>query len=154
MPILSFIIVYRTVIIICRNEVFKTPCATTPRRLRRSISQGDLASPSPSPKLKLRKSPKEEEETVAVVESLRARISELELQLEDATEKLMEKEDTKVVQCAKEEEMKLRMEQLEAEMETLRSELKLREEEREESEKLAEQLDTLKVRERSSLTFF
>ena len=99
----------------------------------------------------LRKSPreeKEEEETVAVVESLRARISELELQLEDATEKLMEKEDTKVVQCAREEEMKLRLEQLEAEMETLRTELKLREEEREESEKLAEQLDTLKVRER------
>ena len=144
-----FIIVYRTGIIICRNEVFKTPCGTTPRRLRRSISQGDLASPSQSPLL--RKSPreeKEEEETVAVVESLRARISELELQLEDATEKLMEKEDTKVVQCAREEEMKLRLEQLEAEMETLRTELKLREEEREESEKLAEQLDTLKVRER------
>ena len=154
MPILSYYEVYRTVIIICRNEVFKTPCGTTPRRLRRSISQGDLASPSQSPALRLRKSPKEEEEkekeeeTVAVVESLRARISELELQLEDATEKLMEKEDTKVVQCAREEEMKLRLEQLEAEMETLRTELKLREEEREESEKLAEQLDTLKVRER------
>ena len=85
---------------------------------------------------------------MAEAESLRARIAELELQLADATEKLMEKEDTTVVQCAREAEMKLRIEQLEVEMETLKIELKLREEEREESEKLAEQLDTLKVRER------
>ena len=124
--------------------MFKTPCST-PRRLRRSISQGDLDSPTPSPLL--RRSPllrgDEEEETE--VKSLKARITELELQLKDATEKLMEKEDTTVAQGAKEEEMKQRMEQLEAEMETLKTELKLREEEREESEKLAEQLDTLKV---------
>ena len=33
------------IIIICRNDVFKTPC-TTPRRLRRSLSQGDLNSPT------------------------------------------------------------------------------------------------------------
>ena len=124
--------------------MFKTPCST-PRRLRRSISQGDLDSPTPSPLL--RRSPllrgDEEEETE--VKSLKARITELELQLKDATEKLMEKEDTTVAQGAKEEEMKQRIEQLEAEMETLKTELKLREEEREESEKLAEQLDTLKV---------
>ena len=124
--------------------MFKTPCST-PRRLRRSISQGDLDSPTPSPLL--RRSPllrgDEEEETE--VKSLKARITELELQLKDATEKLMEKEDTTVAQGVKEEEMKQRMEQLEAEMETLKTELKLREEEREESEKLAEQLDTLKV---------
>ena len=124
--------------------MFKTPCST-PRRLRRSISQGDLDSPKPSPLL--RRSPllrgDEEEETE--VKSLKTRISELELQLKDATEKLMEKEDNTVAQGAKEEEMKQRIEQLEAEMETLKTELKLREEEREESEKLAEQLDTLKV---------
>ena len=124
--------------------MFKTPCST-PRRLRRSISQGDLDSPKPSPLL--RRSPllrgDEEEETE--VKSLKTRISELELQLKDATEKLMEKEDNTVAQGAKEEEMKQRIEQLEAEMETLKTELKLREEEREESEKLVEQLDTLKV---------
>ena len=124
--------------------MFKTPCST-PRRLRRSISQGDLDSPTPSPLL--RRSPllrgAEEEETE--VKSLNARITELELQLKDAMEKLMEKEGTTVAQGAKEEEMKQRIEQLEAEMETLKTELKLREEEREESEKLAEQLDTLKV---------
>ena len=132
------------IIIICRNDVFKTPC-TTPRRLRRSISQGDLNSPNPSPIL--RKSPlsTEEDEEKTLVESLHARITELEDQLKNATEKLMEK-DTTVVHSAMEEELKLRIEQLEAEMETMRSELKLREEEREESEKLAEQLDTLKVR--------
>ena len=79
------------------------------------------------------------------MESLHARITELEDQLKNATEKLIEK-DTTVVHSAMEEELKLRIEQLEAEMETMRSELKLREEEREESEKLAEQLDTLKVR--------
>ena len=123
--------------------MFKTPCST-PRRLRRSISQGDLDSPNPSPLL--RRSPLlrgDEEETE--VQSLKARITELELQLKDAMEKLMEKEGTTVAQGAKEEEMKQRIEQLEAEMETLKTELKLREEEREESEKLAEQLDTLKV---------
>ena len=132
------------IIIIIRNDVFKTPC-TTPRRLRRSISQGDLNSPNPSPIL--RKSPlsRAEDEEKTLVESLHARITELEDQLKNATEKLMEK-DTTVVHSAMEEELKLRIEQLEAEMETMRSELKLREEEREESEKLAEQLDTLKVR--------
>ena len=41
--------------------------------------------------------------------------------------------------------MMIRIDQLEAEMETYKAELKLREEEREESEKLVEQLDTLKV---------
>ena len=127
--------------------MFKTPC-TTPRRLRRSISQGELASPSQSPVMrKIPFSSPKKEEKMAEAES-RARIAELELQLADATEKLMEKEDTTVVQCAREAEMKLRIEQLEVEMETLKIELKLREEEREESEKLAEQLDTLKVRER------
>ena len=128
--------------------MFKTPC-TTPRRLRRSISQGELASPSQSPVMrKIPFSSPKKEEKMAEAESLRARIAELELQLADATEKLMEKEDTTVVQCAREAEMKLRIEQLEVEMETLKIELKLREEEREESENLAEQLDTLKVRER------
>ena len=125
--------------------MFKTPCST-PRRLRRSISQGDLDSPTPSPLLRrspLLRGDEEEEETE--VKSLKARITELELQLKDAMEKLMEKEGTTVAQGAKEEEMKQRIEQLEAEMETLKTELKLREEEREESEKLAEQLDTLKV---------
>ena len=129
--------------------MFKTPCST-PRRLRRSISQGDLDSPTPSPLLRrspLLRGDEEEEETE--VKNLKARITELELQLKlqlkDAMEKLMEKEGTTVAQGAKEEEMKQRIEQLEAEMETLKTELKLREEEREESEKLAEQLDTLKV---------
>ena len=95
----------------------------------------------------LRRSPSvsaEQEKTE--VENLQSRITELEEQLKNATDKLMEKQDTTVVQSAKEEEMKLRIEQLEAEMETMKTELKLREEEREESEKLAEQLDTLKVR--------
>ena len=127
--------------------MFKTPC-TTPRRLRRSISQGDLNSPNQSPML--RKSPIFREEE-SVVESLQAKITELEDQLKNATEKLMEKDDTTVVQSAKEEEMKLRIEQLEAEMETMKAELKLREEEREDSEKLAEQLDALQVRLKSGL---
>ena len=48
------------------------------------------------------------------MESLHARITELEDQLKNATEKLMEK-DTTVVRSAMEEELKLRIEQLEAE---------------------------------------
>ena len=113
---------------------------TTPTKLRRSISTGDV-SVNPSPVLKMTS---KEDRDESVVETLQARISELELQLEDAMQKLVA-DDTVVVKCSQEEEMKLRIEQMEAEMETYKAELKLREEEQEKAEKLVEQLDSLKV---------
>ena len=115
---------------------------STPTKLRRSISTGDV-SVNPSPILRskgvMNEATKEAPENTEL-EGLQARISELELQLEDAQCKLSAKQESR------EEEMKQRIEQLEAEMETYKAELKLREQEREESEKLAEQLNTLQVR--------
>lgn len=111
---------------------------STPTKLRRSISTGDV-SVNPSPILRSKGERKEALES-RELEGLQARVSELEVQLEDAQLKLSAKQESR------EEEMKLRIEQLEAEMETYKAELKLREQEREESEKLAEQLNTLQVR--------
>ena len=119
--------------------MFRTPM-TTPTRMRRSISTGDV-SIQPSPILRTGREKEEKSE----VESLKERISDLELQLEDALQKLVAKESV-VTSCAQEKEMTARIEQLEAEMESYRAELKLREEERVESEKLAEQIDNLQVR--------
>ena len=110
---------------------------STPTKLRRSISTGDV-SVNPSPIL--RKEATKEAPENSELEGLQARVSELELQLEDAQCKLSAKQESR------EEEMKQRIEQLEAEMETYKAELKLREQEREDSEKLAEQLNTLQVR--------
>ena len=68
--------------------MFKTPCST-PRRLRRSISQGDLDSPTPSPLLR-RSSLLRGDEEETEVKSLRARL----LELETEKERLTEEQDT------------------------------------------------------------
>ena len=116
---------------------------STPTRIRRSISTGDVSA-NPSPILRL-KACSAEVEGNTEVEALQSRVTELELQLENAQLKLSANQDGAVDQTGREEELRLRVEQLEAEMETYRAELKLRDREREESEKLAEQLDTLQV---------
>ena len=131
-----------------RNDLFKTP-VSTPRRLRRSISHGDVTI-NQSPRLKPEdiaddQSPESQEEEMV---RLRARVVELEQQLNDAMEKLLMSEDSVVVHSGdKETETALRtsLEQLEAELETCKVELRLRDEDLERSEKLAEELDTLKV---------
>ena len=138
---MCFFEIQKPIFNISRNDsdVFRTPM-TTPTRMRRSISTGDV-SIQPSPILRTGREKEEKSE----VESLKERISDLELQLEDALQKLVAKESV-VISCAQEKEMTARIEQLEAEMESYRAELKLREEERVESEKLAEQIDNLQVR--------
>ena len=133
---------------IYRNDLFKTP-VSTPRKLRRSISHGDVTI-NQSPRLKPEdiaddQSPESLEEEMI---RLRARVVELEQQLNDAMEKLLMSEDSVVVHSGdKETETALRtsLEQLEAELETCKVELRLRDEDLERSEKLAEELDTLKV---------
>ena len=103
-----------------------------------------------SPRLKAEdiggdQSPESQEEEMT---RLRARVVELEQQLDDAMEKLLMSEDSVVVHNGdKEAEAALRtkLEQLEAELETCKAELRLRDEDLERSEKLAEELDTLKV---------
>ena len=123
---------------------------STPRRLRRSISTGDV-SVNQSPLLKKEdlggpseSTPDKEDES----EGLKERIQELEHQLNDAMDKLLLSQDSVVVRCEHEtveEELRTRVEQLEAELETHKVELRLRDEDRKESEMLAEQLDSLKV---------
>ena len=79
---------------------------------------------------------------------LQARISELEHQLRDAMDKLVMSEDSVVVKLGHEgveDQLRSKVEQLEAELETCRVELRLKDEDREKSERLAEQLDNLKV---------
>jgi len=132
-----------------RNDIFKTP-VSTPRRLRRSISTGDVTI-NQSPHLK-----KEDVETMNNDSGdkddenakLQARISELENQLRDAMDKLVMSEDSVVVKLGHEgveDQLRSKVEQLEAELETCRVELRLKDEDREKSERLAEQLDNLKI---------
>ena len=129
--------------------MFKTP-VSTPRRLRRSISTGDVTV-NQSPHLKkdevagLGNDSDNSEETV---ETLKAKIADLEHQLNDAMDKLLMTEDSVVVKFnheTVEEELKTKVDQLETELETLKDELKLRDEDREQAEKLAQELDNLKV---------
>ena len=134
---------------IYRNDLFKTP-VSTPRRLRRSISQGDVTvsqSPRLNPQdLKDEKDPESAEQEAA---RLRERVAELEQQLNDAMDKLLVSEDSVVVHNGDKEtetELRTKLEQLEAELETCKAELRLRDEDLENSEKLAEELDSLKVR--------
>ena len=134
---------------IYRNDLFKTP-VSTPRRLRRSISQGDVTV-SQSPRLKPEDlvDDKGQESQEEEVMRLRAKVSELEQQLNDAMEKLLVSEDSVVVHSGDKEtesELRTKLEQLEAELETCKAELRLRDEDLERSEKLAEELDALKVR--------
>ena len=82
------------------------------------------------------------------VEALKTRIVDLEHQLNDAMDKLLMTEDSVVVKFNHEtieEELKTKVDQLETELETLKDELKLRDEDREQAEKLAQELDNLKV---------
>ena len=135
---------------IYRNDLFKTP-VSTPRRLRRSISQGDV-SISQSPMLKpedlveseVNEPPEVSEE---VVDRLRARVAELEEQLNDAMDKLVMSEPMvdHPEDGGAEARLKTRVEQLETELETCRAELRLRDQDVEKAEKLAEELDSLKV---------
>ena len=90
-------------ILFSRNDIFKTP-VSTPRRLRRSISTGNVT---------MNQSPRLNKDAIAVegataselvsdpeeVTRLRCRVAELEQQLEDAMEKLLVSEDSVVVQC-------------------------------------------------------
>ena len=90
-------------ILFTRNEIFKTP-VSTPRRLRRSISTGNVT---------MNQSPRLNKDAIAMegataselvsdpdeVSRLRCRVAELEQQLEDAMEKLLVSEDSVVVQC-------------------------------------------------------
>ena len=74
------------------------------------------------------------------METLKTRIVELEQQLNDAMDKLLMTEDSVVVKFNHEtieEELKTKVDQLETELETLKDELKLRDEDREQAEKLA-----------------
>ena len=135
---------------IYRNDLFKTP-VSTPRRLRRSISQGDV-SISQSPILKpedLVESEVNEPHEVSeeVVDRLRARVAELEEQLNDAMDKLVMSEPRvdHPEDGGAEARLKTRVEQLETELETCRAELRLRDQDVEKAEKLAEELDSLKV---------
>ena len=96
-------------ILFTRNEIFKTP-VSTPRRLRRSISTGNVT---------MNQSPSLNKDAIAVegataselasdpdeVSRLRCRVAELEQQLEDAMEKLLVSEDSVVVQCEDREVM-------------------------------------------------
>ena len=133
---------------IYRNDLFKTP-VSTPRRLRRSISHGDVTV-NQSPMLKPEdfaedKSSESQEEEMT---RLKARVTELEQQLNDAMDKLLMSEDSVVVHSGDKEtetELRNKVEQLETELETCKVELRLRDEDLEKSEKLAEELDTLKV---------
>ena len=135
---------------IYRNDLFKTP-VSTPRRLRRSISQGDV-SISQSPMLKpedlveseVNEPPEVSEE---VVDRLRARVAELEEQLNDAMDKLVMSEPMvdHPEDGGTEARLKTRVEQLETELETCRAELRLRDQDVEKAEKLAEELDSLKA---------
>ena len=87
---------------------------------------------------------------------LQARISELEHQLRDAMYKLVMSEDSVVVKLGHEgveDQLRSKVEQLEAELETCRVELRLKDEDREKSERLAEQLDNLKVERAHHLNF-
>ena len=134
---------------IYRNDLFKTP-VSTPRRLRRSISQGDVTV-SQSPRLKPEdlEDDKGQESQEEEITRLRSKVNELEQQLNDAMEKLLVSEDSVVVHSGDKEtetEHRTKLEQLEAELETCKAELRLRDEDLEKSEKLAEELDSLKVR--------
>ena len=96
-------------ILFSRNDIFKTP-VSTPRRLRRSISTGNVT---------MNQSPTLNKDAIAVeggtaselasdpdeVSRLRGRVAELEQQLEDAMEKLLVSEDSVVVQCEDREVM-------------------------------------------------
>ena len=96
-------------ILFTRNEIFKTP-VSTPRRLRRSISTGNVT---------MNQSPSLNKDAIAVedataselasdpdeVSRLRCRVADLEQQLEDAMEKLLVSEDSVVVQCEDSEVM-------------------------------------------------
>ena len=79
---------------------------------------------------------------------MRDRVSELEQQLNDAMDKLLVSEDSVVVHNGDKEtetELRTKLEQLEAELETCKAELRLKDEDLEKSEKLAEELESLKV---------
>ena len=130
--------------------MFKTP-VSTPRRLRRSISTGDVTV-NQSPHLKKDDIAAglgdEDDKPEESVETLKTRIVELEQQLNDAMDKLLMTEDSVVVKFnheTVEDELKSKVDQLETELETLKDELRLRDEDREQSERLAQQLDSLKV---------
>ena len=85
-----------------RNDLFKTP-VSTPRRLRRSISTGDVTINSPVLKnddiAEAREHP---DDNSIEVEELKVKISELEQQLNDAMDKLLMSEDSVVVKCGHE----------------------------------------------------
>jgi len=121
-----------------RSDIFKTPCST-PRKMRRSISTGNL-SVALSP---VRLVPE------VTIESLKKKNEELVEQLKDALEKLAASADSVVVKCNHEDidiELVAKVEQLEGELEMAKVELRLRQEDvNEENDKLTEQLDSLRL---------
>jgi len=131
---------------VSRNDIFKTPCST-PRKMRRSISTGNLSVALMSPVMKMKETDSEEHEMT--LEMLQKKNEELQLQLKDALEKLKASEDSVVVKCNHEDtdaSLKSRVEQLEAELEMTKVELRMRQEDvNEENDKLAEQLDSLRL---------
>jgi len=133
-----------------RNETFKTPCST-PRKIRRSISTGDM-SVNFSPVQRLgdggTRQDKSDDEVVTIG-GLKKKNDELKTELVDALDKLRlledkiefyEKGDGEV------DALKMRIEQLEAELEVSKVELRIRQEDVDkENDKLAKQLDSLKL---------
>jgi len=129
-----------------RADLFKTPCST-PRKMRRSISTGDM-SVVLSPVRRMRDESNMEEAEITV-EGLQKKNEELEKQLREALDKFKASEDSIVVKCNHEDVdsvLKTRVEQLEAELEVTKVELRLRQEDvNEENDKMAEQLDSLRL---------
>ena len=69
-----------------RNDAFNTPCST-PRKMKRSISTGNI-SVNTTPVLVLKKGVQDDNggEELPIVEALRKKNAELELQLSNALE--------------------------------------------------------------------
>merc|ERR550519_3169997 len=125
-----------------RLEIFKTPCST-PRKIRRSISTGDL-SVVLSPVVRSKKIVQTEKKSR---DELEKRNLDLEQKLKETLEKLRSAESKKLVICDHEDmnaELTARIEQLEIELNVAKVELRIREDE-EKKEKLTDQLDNLRL---------
>ena len=137
---------FPSIYIIYRADLFKTPCST-PRKMRRSISTGDMSVVLSPVRRMIGENNMEEAEIT--VEGLQKKNEQLEQQLREALDKSKATEDSIVVKCNHEDVdsvLKTRVEQLEAELEVTKVELRLRQEDvNEENDKLAEQLDSLRV---------
>ena len=118
--------------------------------MKRSISTGNI-SVNTTPVLVLKKGVQDDNggEELPIVEALRKKNAELEMQLSNALETswiLQGRVETYENGGEGEIVLKTRIEQLEAELEVTKVELRIRQEDvDEENDKLAKQLDSLKV---------